>query len=57
MDAGSTKSDAIMATKTALGDQVSQSVPAYPIVGRELNGVGAAPADLCVGKKIMLCPL
>lgn len=56
-DAGSTKSDVIMAAKTALGDQVSQFVPAHPIAGRELNGVQAALADLYVGKKTVLCPL
>jgi len=56
-DAGSTKSDVIMAAKTALGDQVSQFVPAHPIAGRELNGVEAALADLYVGKKTVLCPL
>lgn len=56
-DAGSTKSDVIMAAKTALGDKVAQFVPAHPIAGRELNGVGAALADLYVGKKTVLCPL
>ncbi|WP_080745262.1 prephenate dehydrogenase [Cupriavidus necator] len=56
-DAGSTKSDVIMAAKTALGDKVAQFVPAHPIAGRELNGVEAALADLYVGKKTVLCPL
>ncbi|CAG9174136.1 prephenate dehydrogenase/arogenate dehydrogenase family protein [Cupriavidus respiraculi] len=56
-DAGSTKSDVIMAAKTALGDKVSQFVPGHPIAGRELNGVEAALADLYVGKKTILCPL
>lgn len=56
-DAGSTKSDVIMAAKTALGDKVAQFVPAHPIAGRELNGVEASLADLYVGKKTVLCPL
>lgn len=56
-DAGSTKSDVIMAAKTALGDKVAQFVPAHPIAGRELNGVEAALADLYVGKKTVVCPL
>ncbi|WP_316148698.1 prephenate dehydrogenase [Cupriavidus sp. BIC8F] len=56
-DAGSTKSDVIMAAKTALGDKVAQFVPAHPIAGRELNGVEAALPDLYAGKKTVLCPL
>lgn len=56
-DAGSTKSDVIMAAKTALGDKVAQFVPAHPIAGRELNGVEAALDDLYDGKKVVLCPL
>lgn len=56
-DAGSTKSDVIVAAKTALGDKVAQFVPAHPIAGRELSGVEAALADLYVGKNIVLCPL
>jgi prephenate dehydrogenase len=56
-DAGSTKSDVIMAAKTALGDKVAQFVPAHPIAGRELNGVEAALNDLYRGKKVVLCPL
>ncbi|WP_432259483.1 prephenate dehydrogenase [Cupriavidus sp. TMH.W2] len=56
-DAGSTKSDVIMAAKTALGDKVAQFVPAHPIAGRELNGVEAALPDLYFGKKTVLCPL
>lgn len=56
-DAGSTKSDVIMAAKTALGDKAAQFVPAHPIAGRELNGVEAALADLYVGKKTVVCPL
>nr|WP_315598285.1 prephenate dehydrogenase/arogenate dehydrogenase family protein [uncultured Cupriavidus sp.] len=56
-DAGSTKSDVIMAAKTALGDKVAQFVPAHPIAGRELHGVEAALNDLYLDKKVVLCPL
>ncbi len=56
-DAGSTKSDVIVAAKTALGDKVAQFVPAHPIAGRELSGVEAALNDLYLGKNVMLCPL
>lgn len=56
-DAGSTKSDVIMAAKTALGDKVAQFVPAHPIAGRELHGVEAALNDLYLNKKVVLCPL
>ncbi|MCA3188179.1 MULTISPECIES: prephenate dehydrogenase/arogenate dehydrogenase family protein [unclassified Cupriavidus] len=56
-DAGSTKSDVIMAAKTALGDKVAQFVPAHPIAGRELHGVEAALNDLYLDKKVVMCPL
>lgn len=56
-DAGSTKSDVIVAAKTALGDKVAQFVPAHPIAGRELHGVEAALNDLYLGKKVVMCPL
>lgn len=56
-DVGSTKSDVIVAAKTALGDKVAQFVPAHPIAGRELSGVEAARNDLYLHKKVMLCPL
>nr|WP_254601849.1 prephenate dehydrogenase/arogenate dehydrogenase family protein [Cupriavidus taiwanensis] len=56
-DAGSTKSDVIIAAKTALGDKAAQFVPAHPIAGRELNGVEAALPDLYAGRKAVLCPL
>ncbi|AZG12295.1 MULTISPECIES: prephenate dehydrogenase [Cupriavidus] len=56
-DAGSTKSDVIMAAKTALGDKVAQFVPAHPIAGREQHGVEAALNDLYREKKVVMCPL
>lgn len=56
-DAGSTKSDVIMAAKTALGDKVSQFVPAHPIAGGAQHGASAASADLYKGREVVICPL
>ena len=56
-DAGSTKSDVIMAAKTALGDKVAQFIPAHPIAGGAQHGASAAKADLFKDKQVILCPL
>jgi prephenate dehydrogenase len=56
-DAGSTKTDVIMAAKTALGDKVAQFVPAHPIAGGAQHGASAAKADLYQGKEVIICPL
>ncbi len=56
-DAGSTKSDVIMAAKTALGDKVAQFVPAHPIAGGAHHGANAAKADLFQKKQTIICPL
>lgn len=56
-DAGSTKSDAVVAARKALGAKIAQFVPGHPIAGRESNGPDAAIADLYVGKKAVLTPL
>jgi prephenate dehydrogenase len=56
-DAGSTKSDVIMAAKTALGDKVAQFVPAHPIAGGAQHGAESAKANLYRGKEVVLCPL
>ena len=56
-DAGSTKSDVIMAAKTALGDKVAQFIPAHPIAGGAQHGAQAAKADLYQGKEVIICPL
>lgn len=56
-DAGSTKSDVVLAARHALGNKISQFVPAHPIAGREQNGPEAALSDLYVGKKVILTPL
>lgn len=56
-DAGSTKTDVIVAARNALDGKISQFVPGHPIAGREQNGPEAAIADLYVGKKVVLAPL
>lgn len=56
-DAGSTKTDVVLAARAALGDKIAQFVPGHPIAGREQNGPEAALADLYVGKKVILTPL
>ncbi len=56
-DAGSTKSDVIMAAKTALGDKVAQFIPAHPIAGGAQHGAQAAKVDLYEGKEVIICPL
>jgi prephenate dehydrogenase len=56
-DAGSTKSDVVLAARAALGDKIAQFVPGHPIAGREQNGPEAALAALYAGKKVVLTPL
>lgn len=56
-DAGSTKSDVIVAARAALGEKIAQFVPGHPIAGRESNGPEAAIPDLYLGKKVVLAPL
>ena len=56
-DAGSTKSDVVVAARSALGEKIAQFVPGHPIAGRETNGPDAAIDDLFVGKKMVLTPL
>jgi prephenate dehydrogenase len=56
-DAGSTKTDVVLAARAALGSKVHQFVPGHPIAGREQNGPEAALSDLYLGKKIILTAL
>lgn len=56
-DAGSTKSDVVVAARKALGARIAQFVPGHPIAGRESNGPEAAIHDLFTGKKVVLAPL
>jgi prephenate dehydrogenase len=56
-DAGSTKSDVILAAKEVLGKKVCQFVPAHPIAGGAQHGAAAARADLFQGKQTIICRL
>jgi len=56
-DAGSTKSDVILAAKEVLGKKVCQYVPAHPIAGGAQHGAAAARADLFQGKQTIICQL
>jgi prephenate dehydrogenase len=57
MDVGSTKSDVIMAARSALGGALSRFVPAHPIAGKEVAGVQHADPDLYVNRQVFLTPL
>lgn len=56
-DGGSTKQDVVAAARVAMGDRVSQFVPAHPIAGAENSGPNAARFDLYQGKKVVVTPL
>lgn len=56
-DAGSTKSDVIMAARAAFGDKIGRFIPGHPIAGAEKSGVAAAKTDLYLGKRVVLTPL
>ena len=55
-DAGSTKGDVLAVARKILGEQFNQFVGGHPIAGAEKSGVGAAKADLFVGKNVVLTP-
>ncbi len=56
-DVGSTKSSVVKAAEAVFGEVPKNFVPAHPIAGRELSGVGAATVDLFLGKRVILTPL
>ena len=56
-DAGSTKSDVVLAARAALAEKIGQFVPGHPIAGREQNGPEAALPELYRGKKVVLTAL
>lgn len=56
-DAGSTKSDVIIAARAALSKKISQFVPGHPIAGLEKNGPDAAINNLYINKKVVLTTL
>jgi prephenate dehydrogenase len=57
MDVGSTKRDVVGAARRALRERVGSFVPAHPIAGKELSGIGHADATLYAGRQVILTPL
>jgi prephenate dehydrogenase len=56
MDVGSTKSDVVAAARRGLRDEVGSFIPAHPIAGREVSGIGHANADLYNNCQVILTP-
>ena len=57
MDVGSTKRDVVDAARRVLKDRIVSFVPAHPIAGKEVSGIGHADAALYQGRQVILTPL
>ena len=57
MDVGSTKRDVVDAARRVLKDRIVSFVPAHPIAGKEVSGIGHADATLYQGRQVILTPL
>jgi prephenate dehydrogenase len=57
MDVGSTKRDVVDAARRVLKERVVNFVPAHPIAGKEVAGVGHADATLYSGRQVILTPI
>lgn len=57
MDVGSTKRDVIDAARRVLKERVSSFVPAHPIAGKEVAGIGHADAALYTNRQVILTPI
>jgi prephenate dehydrogenase len=57
MDVGSTKRDVIDAARRVLKERVSSFVPAHPIAGKEVSGIGHADAALYANRQVILTPI
>lgn len=57
MDVGSTKRDVVDAARRVLKERIGSFVPAHPIAGKEVGGVGHADATLYNGRQVILTPL
>jgi prephenate dehydrogenase len=57
MDVGSTKRDVVDAARRVLKDRVSSFVPAHPIAGKEVAGIGHADAALYANRQVILTPI
>lgn len=57
MDVGSTKRDVVDAARRVLKDRLASFVPAHPIAGKEVAGIGHADASLYAGRQVIITPL
>ncbi len=57
MDVGSTKRDVVDAARRVLKERIVSFVPAHPIAGKEVAGIGHADATLYNGRQVILTPL
>jgi prephenate dehydrogenase len=57
MDVGSTKRDVVDAARRVLRERIPSFVPAHPIAGKEVSGIGHADAALYNGRQVILTPL
>ena len=57
MDVGSTKRDVVDAARRVLKEHIVSFVPAHPIAGKEVAGIGHADATLYSGRQVILTPL
>src|SRR5438552_5512324 len=57
MDVGSTKRDVVDAARRVLKDRIVSFVPAHPIAGKEVSGIGHADAALYQGRQVILTPI
>jgi prephenate dehydrogenase len=57
MDVGSTKRDVIDAARRVLKERVPSFVPAHPIAGKEVAGIGHADAALYTNRQVILTPI
>jgi prephenate dehydrogenase len=57
MDVGSTKRDVIDAARRVLKERVASFVPAHPIAGKEVAGIGHADASLYTNRQVILTPI
>jgi prephenate dehydrogenase len=57
MDVGSTKRDVVDAARRVLRERIGSFVPAHPITGKEVSGIGHADAALYSGRQVIITPL
>jgi prephenate dehydrogenase len=57
MDVGSTKRDVVDAARRVLKERIGAFVPAHPIAGKEVAGIGHADANLYNGRQVIITPL